>query len=115
MFKPAGKKRQQWCGISIYRYKELQAFCLQYAEKQKRITAGAKKREAQRLQRDLDLIEETAKEAGGEVYSWLLVNVTTGTKYADLSRDLGAVPLPKREFDERRQLFFLKMDNRRAI
>lgn len=93
--------------ISTWAYRELKAFCRQYPEKLEKLKAlrgisgvsyeggGSKSSEvsdptyakaakSERLRADCELIEQTAIEAGGELYKYLIKNVTEGVGYFNL-------------------------------
>lgn len=114
-------------GISKHRYRELYNFCLQYPEfvKEKQdcyslnsaaltgmprsgqvsnpTASGAER--AYRLGKNIELIEQTAIEACGELYPWILKAVTEGWTYNTI------YPLPPcrkdRFYELRRKFFFL--------
>lgn len=112
-------------GISKNRYRELANFCLQYrefvAEKQSCYSLDGKPmngmprsagvsdttaRKAERayiLGKHIELIEQTAIEAGGSLYQWFLKAVTEDMRWEDLMPPCG-----RRQFyEKRRQFFFL--------
>ena len=110
--------------ISRARYNELKYFCMQYYEKKQSKLAHAyslpaiksdgqprgnfvgNPTESQaidnlKLQKEIELIEQTAKEADEEISRWLLMNVTEGIAYEYLD-----VPKGRRQFYESRKYFF---------
>ena len=113
----------QDCGVSKYAYKELYYFCLQYDEKkemlkqiygvraavpsfapkavQKSDTTWSQAEKALRLRRDIELIEQSALEADGNIYKYILENVTHGTPY-----EFMGIPCGRRQFYEKRRKFF---------
>ena len=113
-------------GISKHRYRELYNFCLQYNDfikaKQdcyslpavmpdgmpkrtdKTDPTATKAERALKLAADIELIEQTAIEAAGDLYPWLMKAVTSeGLQWRDLSPPCGV-----RQFREiRRKYYFL--------
>lgn len=112
-------------GISKNRERQLYYFCLQYneliEEKEGLYSVGCATfdgmphgndisdptariaERAARLHRDIELIEQTAIEACGELYPWILKAVTEGKSWAAVSP-----PCCKNTFyDERRKFFGL--------
>lgn len=114
------------CNISKAKYNELRYFCMQYKEKKLELEhssdleSGEEKQsgtdgerettEARnaRLQRDLELIEETVKEAGPDISRWLLKNLVEGTVYECLE-----VPLSRTKFYDARRYFFYLLAQKR--
>lgn len=116
--------------ISRAKYNELKYFCRQYDEKKQElhrryglgavINDGMPKgntcgnpveRMAIRnatLQADIELIEQTAMEAGSDIYQWLIKNVTGGIPYEWLN-----VPAGRRQFYEARRYFFYLLSQKR--
>lgn len=116
--------------ISRAKYNELKYFCMQYEEKQQElhksygigavVSDGMPKgnlpgnpteREAIKrvmLQRDVELIEQTAIEADPEIYKWLMKNVTEGIGYDYLD-----VPLSRNRFYDTRKYFFYLLSQKR--
>lgn len=112
-------------GISKARYRELYYFCLQYremiAEKQACYTLDgrpldgmprgktktdptAKKAErAYVLSKNIELIEQTAIEAAGNLYPWILEAVTKGKSWEDIAPPCGI----NQFYVTRRRFFFL--------
>lgn len=116
--------------ISRAKYNELKYFCMQYEEKKQElhksyglnaiVSDGMPKgnlpgnpvenqaiRNAM-LQADVELIEQTAVEAGADVYQWLIKNVTEGIPYEWLN-----VPSGRRQFYETRRYFFFLLAQKR--
>ncbi len=117
--------------ISGNRYRELKYFCRQYREKQSRLrsiteigsmalvgnrssngtisdhTADTAIRKAE-LQKDLELMEQTAMEADAEIYQYILRNVADGVPYEYLG-----VPYGRTAFFERRKRFFQILDQKK--
>ncbi len=112
-------------GISKYRYRELSNFCLQYKEfKKERLNCYSldgsvldgmprgnylsdptmnKAEKAIRLGNYIELIEQTAIEACGDLYPYIIKAVTEG-----LTWDFLLPPCGRRQFyNERRKFFFL--------
>ena len=109
--------------ISRARYNELKYFCMQYYEKKQKLAHAYSLPEIKsdgqprgnfvgnptesqaidnmKLQKEIDLIEQTAKEADEEISEWLLMNVTEGIAYEYLD-----VPKGRRQFYESRKYFF---------
>lgn len=127
------KKRDMKLGdynISRARYNELKYFCIQYEEKKRElhksyglgavvndgmpkgnIPGNPTERAAIRnvmLQRDIELIEQTAMEADSEIYRWLIKNVTEEISYEWLN-----VPIGRRQFYESRRYFFYLLAQKR--
>lgn len=116
------------CNISKAKYNELRYFCMQYEEKKKeldhccsqeagnehgegsRSDSENKKEEVKRdrLRRDLELIEQTAREAGPDISQWLLKNLVEGTVYESLE-----VPLSRTKFYDIRRYFFYLLAQKR--
>lgn len=116
--------------ISRAKYNELKYFCMQYEEKKREIhnsygpgavvsdgmpkgnlPGNAVERVAIRnamLQKDVELIEQTAMEADPDIYQWLLRNVTEGIPYEWLN-----VPAGRRQFYESRRYFFYLLSQKR--
>lgn len=110
--------------ISTKAYRELFYFCQQYKDKKNQLnylrgltavpmngmpkgsnTGNPTERKGllcQKLSTDCELIEQTAIEAGADVYSWLLSNVTEqGMSWENMQPPIG-----KNQFYERRRKFF---------
>lgn len=110
-------------GISKHRYRELNNFCLQYPEfiKEKQgcyslsavvaddmprgsgtsnPTANSAER-AYRLGRNIELIEQTAIEASGEMYPYILKAVTENVSWEYMN-----APCGRRQFYQARRRFF---------
>lgn len=118
------------CNISKAKYNELRYFCLQYEEKKKELEqcrdlkpkeAAAKEKQdtedreskkkaarSARLRRDLELIEQTAREAGPDISQWLMKNLVEGTVYESLE-----VPLSRTKFYDIRRYFFYLLAQKR--
>lgn len=116
--------------ISRAKYNELKYFCMQYEEKKQELHKGyglgavvnegmprgnlpgnPTERAAIRnvmLQRDIELIEQTALEADPEIYEWLIKNVTQGIPYEWLD-----VPKARKQFYESRRYFFYLLAQKR--
>ena len=116
-------------GISKRRYQELYAFCRQYGEWQRALqecyrilppvphavrssdindpTAVAAIRE-ERLSRNIELVERTAKDSAPDIARYILQNVTQGLPYERLT-----VPAGRRQFYTARRRFFWLLDRRR--
>nr|WP_312060409.1 hypothetical protein [Anaerotignum sp.] len=123
---PLGKERDlklQSYNISDNRYRELKYFCRQYREKQSQLrsitelsspslsgTGGGNKtsdrtadtacKRAQ-LQRDIEIIEQSAIEADSEIYQYIISNVVDSIPYQYLG-----VPTGKNQFYKARRNFF---------
>ena len=117
--------------ISGNRYRELKYFCRQYREKQSRLRAmteistpavqegGRSGRVSdatadiairrEMLQKDLELIEQAAFEAGEELYSYIVSNVADGVPYEYLG-----VPVGRRQFYEIRRKFFFILSSKKG-
>lgn len=121
-----GKERDlklQSYNISDNRYRELKYFCRQYREKQSQLrsitelsspsfsgTGGGNKtsdrtadtacKRAQ-LQRDIEMIEQSAIEADSVIYQYIISNVVDSIPYQYLG-----VPAGKNQFYEARRKFF---------
>lgn len=116
--------------ISRAKYNELKYFCMQYEEKKREIhnsyglgavvsdgmpkgnlPGNAVERVAIRnamLQKDVEMIEQTAMEADPDIYQWLLKNVTEGVPYEWLN-----VPRGRKQFYESRRYFFYLLAQKR--
>jgi len=116
--------------ISRAKYNELKYFCMQYEEKKQELHRGyglgavvsdgmpkgnipgnPTERAAIRnamLQKDVEMIEQTAIEADSDMYQWLLKNVTEGIPYEWLN-----VPRGRRQFYEARRYFFYLLAQKR--
>jgi len=113
-----GKERDlklQSYNISDNRYRELKYFCKQYREKQSQLrsitelssprfdSAGGGNKTSDRtadtacrrtqLQRDIEMIEQSAIEADSEIYQYIISNVVDGVPYEYLG-----VPTSRRTF-----------------
>lgn len=115
-------------GIDKNRYRELKYFCLQYDSKKERIrqlriglkavnytgssktnkitssTENAALKIAE-LQKDIELIEQTAIEADSSIYQQIITNVTQGIPYEYIP-----VPCCKDYFYSKRRRFFYLLD-----
>ena len=116
--------------ISKFRYRELLNFCMQYEEKKNKVKefchisavkySGMPKGNKigdptadkadllLRLKADIELIEQTAIEADGEIYSELLDNITKGVSYLHLD-----VPYSRASFYRKRKKFFYLLSLKR--
>lgn len=119
-------------GISRNRYKELQAFCLQYDEKKSKINRGInavandgmpkgnfKKNTLEMnairnviYQRDCEMIEQAAVAASSEIYPYIIKSVTNDLSFPFIEYDekLGRIPIGKTEFYGYRRLFYHYLD-----
>lgn len=119
-------------GISRNRYKELQAFCLQYDEKKSKINRGVnavandgmpkgnfKKNTLEMnairnviYQRDCEMIEQAAVAASSEIYPYIIKSVTNDLSfpYIEYDEKLGRIPVGKTEFYGYRRLFYHYLD-----
>ncbi|MFZ2538552.1 MAG: hypothetical protein WAX04_06580 [Oscillospiraceae bacterium] len=118
--------------ISVFAYRELKYFCLQYEEKKQKLATirglGAatysgmphgtnscnptqnKVERSEQLLRDIKVIEQSAIEADDGIYQSIIANVTAGISYYDL-----IVPCDKKYFYKKRKKFFLILAQRRDI
>lgn len=109
--------------ISANRYRELKYFCKQYREKQSQLrsitelsspgfdSVGGGNKISDRtgdtalrrlqLEKDLEIIKESAMEAEKEFYPYILSNVVDGVRYEHLE-----VPISRASFFRRRRKFF---------
>lgn len=109
--------------ISDNRYRELKYFCRQYREKQSQLRSvteissprfngvGRGNKTADKtadialirmqLERDIEMIEQSAIEVGGEISQYIISNVSDGIAYEYLQ-----VPAGRRQFYELRKMFF---------
>lgn len=100
--------------ISLYAYRELEYFCLQYREKKNSIDKmyclkkhdeclnGFKnERKIRMFENDISLIETAAKKADNQLYPFIIKNVADGISYEYMD-----VPCGRRRFYELRRLFF---------
>ena len=112
-------------GISKHRYRELSNFCLQYkefiAEKNNCYDLSGvaltgmphsttvsdptanKAERAYKLGKNIELIEQTAIEACGELYPWIIKAVSQGLSWDDLQPPMGK----NQYYQERRKFFYL--------
>lgn len=119
-------------GISRNRYKELQAFCLQYDEKKSKINRGINAvandgmpkgnykqntMEANAIrnviyQGDCEMIEQAAMAASSEIYPYIIKSVTNDLSFPFIEYDekLGRIPIGKTEFYGYRRLFYHYLD-----
>lgn len=119
-------------GISRNRYKELQAFCLQYDEKKSKINRGVnavtndgmpkgnfKKNTLEMnairnviYQRDCEMIEQAAVAASSEIYPYIIKSVTNDLSfpYIEYDEKLGRISVGKTEFYGYRRLFYHYLD-----
>ena len=119
-------------GISRNRYKELQAFCLQYDEKKSKINRGVnavandgmpkgnfKKNTLEMnaiqnviYQRDCEMIEQAAVAASSQIYPYIIKSVTNDLSfpYIEYDEKLGRIPVGKTEFYGYRRLFYHYLD-----
>lgn len=119
-------------GISRNRYKELQAFCLQYDEKKSKINRGVnavandgmpkgnfKKNTLETnairnviYQRDCEMIEQAAVAASSEIYPYIIKSVTNDLSfpYIEYDEKLGRIPVGINEFYGYRRLFYHYLD-----
>ena len=115
-------------GISKHRYKELQAFCLQYDEKKSKIKYGisgvqydgqpkgtstesqveSSAIENNLYKRDCAMIEEAAIRANPTIWKYIVRSVTQGLTYEFVEYDgeLGKIPVGKTDFYGYRRLFY---------
>lgn len=120
-------------GISRHRYKELQAFCLQYDEKKSKIRYGLSAIVNDGLPKgnqvgcpteqmaltnnlykhDCSIIEEAAIKANPRIWRYILKSVTQGLPYEFIEYDeeQGRIPMGKTEFNATRRLFYYYLNN----
>lgn len=120
--------------ISPSGYKELEYFCLQYNEKKHEINNSYGLKSPQygfksknktisdttltavekilSLKAEIEMIEQSAIEADSEIYPYIIKNVTEGILYEYMD-----VPCGRRQFYEKRKLFFciLYMKRRKIL
>lgn len=133
-----GKKRlreMSWddYGISIFRYKELQAFCMQYDEKKAKIDRGisglnydgisgnsgkgdALEKKAIRnagYEKDCRMIEQAAVMAAPEFSDYIIASVTKDMSYSEVmyDKDGNRIPVGKTDFYAHRRLFYHLLDS----
>ena len=116
--------------ISRKKYNELKYFCMQYGEKKQKLSAGyglkavvndgmprgnlsgnPTEQAAFRnvlLQKDVELIEQSAMEADPRIYLWILKNVTEGIPYEWLD-----APISRTKFYDTRRYFFYLLAQKR--
>ena len=119
------KKGKWW--ISKHRYYELKHYCLQYKEMKEELDAcirvsgsfcdisslnpgegdrtGNTAVKRAYLSRRIDMIEQAALEADGDIYKWLLKGVTEGYTYEYLHSVLG-MPCSRSVYYDRYRKFF---------
>lgn len=100
-FRKNGIKLKDY-GISRNKYNELKYFCMQYAEKKQEAGSNGLRR------REIEQIEQSAMEADGDIYGYLLKNVTEGIPYEYMD-----VPCGRRQFYEARRTFFILLARKR--
>lgn len=120
--------------ISRNRYRELYNFCLQYNEKKERlkslyaltipqiqdrvqssITADQTQKKAiaaEKLSRDISLIEQTAIEADSEIHEYVLMNVTNQVPYTYLRYEM-YMPCGQDKFYKARRKFFYLLSQKK--
>lgn len=119
-------------GISLSRYRELYYFCQQYHEKKEALqrcysvkselisnmsgntymltnSAEQQMDKTNKLSRDISLIEQTAQEAVGGLYPFILKNVTEDITYEHMG-----VPCGRRQFYFMRRKFFCLLDQKKG-
>lgn len=116
--------------ISRARYNELKYFCMQYSEKKHELMSNyglhavindgqpkgnipGNMTEQQALQniklkKEIDLIEQTVKEANEEISDWLLKNVTEGIAYEYMD-----APISRTKFYDARRYFFYLLSRKK--
>lgn len=121
-------------GISPKRYRELYYFCLQYDEMKEKLHSIyslqssqlsnniqsnsisdptlKKALAAEKLSKEVELIEQTAIAADAEIYQYLLINVTTQVPYTFLRYDLG-MPCGHDKFYKTRRKFYYLLDKKK--
>lgn len=116
--------------ISRHRFYELKHFCLQYPEwKTEYLSADSLVRDAgheihgtdisdpvfraverrERYRKTMEMVEQTAIAADGDIYQWLLKAVCYGTSYTEL-RTKYDMPCGKDLFYDRYRRFFWLLD-----
>jgi len=120
--------------ISQRRYRELFYFCLQYEEMKERLDdlyslksrqihekiqnnsildlTQYKAIDAHKISKSLELIEQSALEADGDIYNYLLMNITNQLPYTYLRYSLD-MPCGEKYFYNARKKFFLILDKKR--
>lgn len=118
-------------GISKLRYRELKYFCLQYIEMKEKLSqirsisatsfsglpsgnavgspTERKAIKAAEISSAVELIEQTALEADGSIYQYLLKNVTEGIPYEYMP-----VPCGRRYFYTTRRKFFYLLSEKKG-
>lgn len=119
-------------GISVHRYHELKAFCLQYDEKKSKIKRGISSRSNDGMpksnyrlnqlenmairnamyQKDCEMIEQAAVATSLEIYPYILKSVTNDLSYPFIEYDeeLGRIPVGQNDFYAYRKLFYHYLD-----
>lgn len=119
-------------GISVNRYKELKAFCLQYNEKKSKINrsigsavsdgmpkGGSRKDKLEAMairnviyEQDCKMIEQAAIAASEKIYPYIIKSVTQDLSYQLIEYDdrLGRIPIGPNEFYGYRRLFYHYLD-----
>lgn len=119
-------------GISVNRYKELKAFCLQYNEKKSQINrsigsavsdgmpkGGSRKDKLEAMairnviyEQDCKMIEQAAIAASEKIYPYIIKSVTQDLSYQLIEYDdrLGRIPIGPNEFYGYRRLFYHYLD-----
>lgn len=119
-------------GLTKYRRAELEAFCLQYDEKKRRINyipetpvqdgqpkAAQIGSQTERMainnmlcRRDCEMIEQAAIAAAPDIYPYILKSVTNGLsyRYVEYDAELGRIPCGRSDFYAYRKLFYHFLD-----
>lgn len=119
-------------GISIYRYKELKAFCMQYHEKKDKIKYGitamnydgqpkgnsvgsaveGQAIENEMYKRDCRIIEEAAIQTNPGIWKYILKSVTLDLPYTliEYDEEFGRIPVGKTDFYANRRLFYYNLN-----
>lgn len=96
--------------ISLYAYRELEYFCLQYREKKSRLChlnitdKELFKGEKKILINDVKMIDTAAYEADNMLFGYIIKDVADGIRYEYLN-----VPCGRRQFYEMRRVFFYNL------
>ncbi len=125
-------------GISVFEYRELHNFCLQYSDKKKRIAELRNPLKSQQytdmphgsdvgnpteqaaliaasLSKDCDLIEQTAIETDGGIYQYLILGVTQQGISYEILRALKNIPCGREYYYKQRRKFFYLLLQKKGV
>lgn len=99
-------------GISNARRDELIAFCRQYPEKVDKLEKAqiSDPKIIEKYQRDIFIIEETAKEADSFLAPWIIQSVTKNIPSWKLVQN--SMPATEKEFNAKRRRFYVLLSEK---